>query len=240
MIGVIQVGNQSLADRYLYLAMLGPIIAVVGSLVDFASRSPSRAAQARRQDARPWHSLAGGPWAWATVAVAMVCLPLTWRQAGVWRDSLTLFSHALATGHESAVARNNLGLALTELGRPGDALPHLRRAVELRGVDAGAWFNLGNACAAVGDLPAGDAAGGAPAGHGAAVAAQLQPPDRITAGEAAFAAAEFQRQAALRHGHRHRPGGRKRNRQGHQHGRRGANVDNSGEPALHSEAVHLY
>jgi tetratricopeptide (TPR) repeat protein len=154
MIGVIQVGNQSLADRYLYLAMLGPIIAVVGSLVDFASRSPSRAAQARRQDARPWHSLAGGPWAWATVAVAMVCLPLTWRQAGVWRDSLTLFSHALATGHESAVARNNLGLALTELGRPGDALPHLRRAVELRGVDAGAWFNLGNACAAVGDLPA--------------------------------------------------------------------------------------
>jgi tetratricopeptide (TPR) repeat protein len=142
MIGVIQVGNQSLADRYLYLAMLGPIIAVVGSLVDFASRSPSRAAQARRQDARPWHSLAGGPWAWATVAVAMVCLPLTWRQAGVWRDSLTLFSHALATGHESAVARNNLGLALTELGRPGDALPHLRRAVELRGVEA------------VGDLPA--------------------------------------------------------------------------------------
>ena len=154
MIGVIQVGNQSLADRYLYLAMLGPLIALVRSLVDFASRSPSRAAQARRQDARPWHSLAGGPWVWATVSVAMVCLPLTWRQAGVWGDSLTLFSHALATGHDSAVARNNLGLALTELGRPGDALPHLRRAVALRADDAGAWFNLGNACAAVGDLPA--------------------------------------------------------------------------------------
>jgi len=157
MIGVIQVGNQALADRYLYLAMLGPLLALVGSLAPSEGPSPSHAApgvQARRQRAGRWNASAGKPWAWATVAVAVVCLPLTWRQAGVWRDSLTLFSHALATGHDSAVARNNLGLALTDLGRPGDALPHLQRAVALRADDADAWFNLGNARAAVHDLPA--------------------------------------------------------------------------------------
>jgi tetratricopeptide (TPR) repeat protein len=138
--------------------MLGPLVALAGSLAASARASPSHAAQARRQDAGPWRNWAGGPWAWATVAVAMVCLPLTWRQAGVWRDSPALFSHALATGHDTAVARNNLGLALSELGRPGDALPHLRRAVELRADDPDAWFNLGNAQTAVGELASAGAA----------------------------------------------------------------------------------
>ncbi len=150
MIGVIQVGNQALADRYLYLAMLGPLIALVGSLAASVSPSPS--------PARRWIAAAGAPWAWASVAVAIVCLPLTWQQVGVWRDSLTLFSHALAAGHDSAVARTQLGLALAEADRPGDALPHLQRAVVLRADDADAWFNLGNAHAAVGDLPAAVAA----------------------------------------------------------------------------------
>lgn len=153
MIGVIQVGNQALADRYLYLAMLGPLIALVGSLAASARPAPSPAALGRPERVAPRQAAAVATWVWATVAIAVVCLPLTWRQAGVWRDSPTLFSHALATGHDSAVARNNLGLALTELGRPGDALPHLQRAVTLRADDADAWFNLGNASAAVGELP---------------------------------------------------------------------------------------
>lgn len=148
MIGIIQVGNQARADRYLYLAMLGPLLALVGGLTPVATRSV----------ARPGAGPAAPPWTGLTVAVALVCLPLTARQVGMWRDSIRLFSHALAAGHESTVARNNLGLALTESGQPADALHHLRRAVALRADDADAWFNLGNACAAVGDLPAAVAA----------------------------------------------------------------------------------
>ena len=150
MIGVIQVGHQARADRYLYLAMLGPLVALVGAI---AARAPAISSRASRGQAA-----SDRLWAWATVAAAVVCLPLTWLQAAVWRDSLTLFSHALATGHDSGVARNNLGLALTEHGRPGDALPHLRRAVELRVDDADAWFNLGNAQTAVGELASAGAA----------------------------------------------------------------------------------
>jgi hypothetical protein len=146
MIGIIQVGNQSRADRYLYLAMLGPLVALVAGLPPAAHRAMPRGGPVREAGAVPWP--------WLTVAVAIVCLPLTWRQVTVWQDSRTLFTHALATGHESAVAHTNLGLVLTESGRPAEALPHLLRAVELRDDAADAWFNLGNAQAALGDLPA--------------------------------------------------------------------------------------
>jgi hypothetical protein len=150
MIGLIQVGNQARADRYLYLAMLGPLLALVGWFAPGSLPAPSAGGPSR-------HAAASG-WAWASVGVALVCLPLTWRQVRVWRDSATLFTHALSAGHESSIAHNNLGLALTETGRPTDALPHLRRAVELRADDADAWFNLGNAQTALGDLPAAVAA----------------------------------------------------------------------------------
>jgi len=136
--------HSTVADRYAYLAMLGPALAITMG-VDRLQR-----VNARR--------IGRGLPVAACVALAMVCLPLTWRQVGVWHDSQILFTHALATGHESPIAHNNLGLALTECGRPDDALPHLLRAVELRDDDADAWLNLGNAHAALGDVPLANAA----------------------------------------------------------------------------------
>ena len=164
--------HSTVADRYMYLAMLGPALGAA-----MASDRLRRADAARAGWAPP---LA------VCLAVAVCYLPLTWRQAGLWRDSLTLFTRTLDSGHESAVALNNLGVALTdldragealphllraveldaadaraqsnlgvaltELDRAGEALPHLLRAVELDAADAKAWFNLGNAHVAAGDL----------------------------------------------------------------------------------------
>lgn len=120
--------HSTVADRYVYLAMLGPALAITVG-IDRWHRARSTL-------------LGGGLPLAATVAITVVCLPLTWRQAGVWRDSLTLFSHSLATGHDSPVARTQLGLALSEMGRPGDALPHLQRALEAQPWNDGAMLNL--------------------------------------------------------------------------------------------------
>jgi tetratricopeptide (TPR) repeat protein len=128
--------HSTVADRYMYLAMLGPALGVAMAIDRLRPAGAARVGW--------WPPLAVG------LAAAVFSLPLTWRQAGLWRDSLTLFTSALASGHESSVALNNLGIALTELGRPDDALPHLLRAVELDDDDAEAWFNLGNAYAAEG------------------------------------------------------------------------------------------
>jgi Flp pilus assembly protein TadD len=121
--------HSTVADRYMYLATLGPALGAA-----MASDRLRRADAARAGWAPP---LA------VCLAVAVCYLPLTWRQAGLWRDSLTLFTRTLDSGHESAVALNNLGVALTDLDRAGEALPHLLRAVELDAADARAQSNLG-------------------------------------------------------------------------------------------------
>jgi Flp pilus assembly protein TadD len=126
--------NSTVADRYMYLAMLGP--AVAGAMAIDRLQTV--------KDARP----GGSPPIATGILVAVLCLLLTWQQVALWRDSLTLFTSALKSGHESSVALNNLGIALTEAGRPDDALPLLLRAVERDPTDAGGWFNLGNAHAA--------------------------------------------------------------------------------------------
>lgn len=130
--------HSTVADRYTYLAMLGPSLAVVMAIERIQWVGVARA----------------GAWLPVALAGAACCLPFTWRQAGLWRDSLTLFTRALESGHESSVAFNNLGVALTEGGRPNEAVPHLLRAIEYDGADAEAWFNLGNAHAAAGVLSA--------------------------------------------------------------------------------------
>ena len=124
----------TVADRYMYLALLGPAIAVAMAI------DRLQAVKGTRPDGSL--PLAAG------ILVAVLCLLLTWRQVGLWRDSLTLFTSSLESGHESSVALNNLGIALTEADRPDDALPLLLRAVERDPTDAGGWFNLGNAHAA--------------------------------------------------------------------------------------------
>jgi Flp pilus assembly protein TadD len=126
--------NSTVADRYMYLALLGPAVAVAMAIDRLQA-----AAGARPGGRLP---LAAG------IPVAVLCLLLTWRQVGLWRDSLTLFTSSLESGHESSVTLNNLGIALTEAGRPDDALPLLLRAVERDPTDASGWFNLGNAHAA--------------------------------------------------------------------------------------------
>lgn len=83
----------TVADHYLYLAMLGPALAVA------------------------W--LAAGDWKW-TRPIALVALALlatkTFGQAGTWRDSESLFTHTLAVNANSFVSCNNLGGSYDALG----------------------------------------------------------------------------------------------------------------------------
>jgi hypothetical protein len=124
-IGLIQVGPQSSADRYMYLPLLG-LTLVLADVGRTLSRSFAP---------RIWR--AGG---------AMACLALTLvstKQAAYWQDSVTLFSRAVAVQPTFWFARLGLGTALTAAGRFDEALEHLYFALKLPGNTAEAYRILG-------------------------------------------------------------------------------------------------
>lgn len=139
-IGIVQVGSQSMADRYTYLPLVGIFLAVAwgsGDLLDRWSHDGS----VRR--------------AVATVLAVLVVAGLGVRaraQVGVWRDTETLFTNALRSTGPNAVAEGGLGLALHGRGRLEDAIEHHRNAVRIRPGYVEARVNLAAALLDAGRL----------------------------------------------------------------------------------------
>jgi tetratricopeptide (TPR) repeat protein len=126
-IGIVQVGNQALADRYTYIPLIGIAIAVAWGTADLARRWPRL---------RPL--IAGG-----AVALLAFWLVRTWAQVAVWRDEPTLNTHALAVTTNNFVAHNNLGRALYLQGRLPEAAAHLEHALAIKPGFPEAHNNLG-------------------------------------------------------------------------------------------------
>ena len=114
-IGLVQVGMQARADRYTYLPLIGLALAVAWGAGDLATRRPRL---------RPW-VVGGGALAALGLGVA------AWAQVGVWRDSLSLFGHAVAVTRHNPFAEHGLGRALRAAGRTGEARSHLSTAIQL-------------------------------------------------------------------------------------------------------------
>ncbi len=92
-IGLVQVGGQTMADRYFYIPSIGLFIAIVFGLADIAER--------RRV----------APWLSAAIAnvVLLVLATLTNAQIHRWSDSFTLFKHALAVAPPNVAVEDSLG-----------------------------------------------------------------------------------------------------------------------------------
>jgi len=67
---------------------------------------------------------------------------VAWKQTTYWRNSETLWTHALAVTSENEVANTNLGMILSERGQFDDALSHLRTALAIRSRDQHHYYNL--------------------------------------------------------------------------------------------------
>jgi tetratricopeptide (TPR) repeat protein len=80
---------------------------------------------------------------------------LTWWQVGYWKNSFTLYRHAIAVTTANAVAYNNLGNVLTIQGELEQAEQHLREAVRLNSFNAVAHNNLGNVLVKLGRIEEG-------------------------------------------------------------------------------------
>jgi tetratricopeptide (TPR) repeat protein len=129
-IGVVQIGLQSHADRYTYIPSIGLSIALAWGFSALVKQ-------------HRWLAAPVAAWACAICAATFI-------QAAAWRDSVTLFTHALAVTDGNYVAHNNLGAALRQAGRRADAFPHFQEAIRLRPQYPEAQNNLGEALLAAG------------------------------------------------------------------------------------------
>jgi len=131
-LGLVQAGIQSMADRYTYLPGIGVLVAVVWGAAELLRRSGLT-------------TRASGRAATAAAAVAALALlaTLTWRQTLTWRDDAALFAHAARVTTDSYWASYNLGLTLLNAGLAGEAVAHFEEAVRLEPSSPEALTNLG-------------------------------------------------------------------------------------------------
>ena len=114
-IGIVQVGAQAMADRYMYVPMLGVLTAAAWIVGDRVQSSPRRQKLAI--------SAAG-------LALA-ACFFLTQRQVTAWTNSVQLYERSLAAGEDNASIRYLYGVALQAAGRPeADVIAQYRLAIE--------------------------------------------------------------------------------------------------------------
>jgi Flp pilus assembly protein TadD len=115
-IGLVQVGIQSMADRYMYLPGIGIYIIVAWLAGDLTARLKLPR---------------GVLWA-ACVLVLGVLLMMTRAQVRYWRDSLSLYEHTLAITKNNYLMHTKYGNLLRMVGRMDEAMRHLKRAVEIK------------------------------------------------------------------------------------------------------------
>ncbi len=129
-LGIAQSGPQFVADRYTYLSCFPwAVLAGVGILFS-------------------WRAIRWRSWAIALSTGVLVALSvLTWQQARIWRDSESLWRHAVATEPESSIARNNFGNALFRRGNVEEAVEYYRQALRLDPLYRDAHYNLATALA---------------------------------------------------------------------------------------------
>jgi Flp pilus assembly protein TadD len=137
-IGLIQVGNQAMADRYMHIPVIGLFIMAAWGVPDLTTGLQHRKAILA--------VIAG-----ATIVVSGV---LTWHQLGYWRDSISLFRHTLHVTTGNYLIHNNLGTALFEKGVLNAAIQEYQMALQTNPNYTKAHYNLGVVLAEKGDLDA--------------------------------------------------------------------------------------
>jgi Flp pilus assembly protein TadD len=135
-VGFVQIGIQTVADRFTYLPQIGLCIALAWGVGDVCRSSSYRR--------------------WACgVASTLALVVLTrcaWHQASFWCDSQTLWTHTLACTSPNSAAHYNFGVALAGQGRLDEAMDHYRKALTIKPDYVEAYNNLGVALAGQGRL----------------------------------------------------------------------------------------
>jgi protein O-mannosyl-transferase len=115
-IGLVQIGNHSTADRYSYLPSIGILVMMAWAAEELSTKIPYR---------KTFFAVLSG--------VSVVALIMTTRtQAAYWKDSYTIGKHTLAVTENNYVFYNNMGIVLMNQDKDDEAFSSFRKTLEIR------------------------------------------------------------------------------------------------------------
>ncbi len=128
-IGIIQVGCHSMADRYTYLPLIG-----IAVMLTWGIPSLIKSEDIRKKILFP-----------SGIAVLAILAVFTWQQCGYWKNSTILLCHTLQITKDNYLAHNNLGAVLLDGGKTKEAFSHFNEALRLNPDYPIALYNRGTA-----------------------------------------------------------------------------------------------
>ncbi len=135
-IGVVQVGMQAMADRYMYIPLIGISIMIAWGAKELLKDSVHN---------RMIFKI-------AFVAVTIAMMGCTYMQVGKWKDNKTLFEHTLAVTSDNYLAHHNIGTELLDEEKLDEAIQHFREVIRIMPTYSATYNNLGVALAKSGKL----------------------------------------------------------------------------------------
>ncbi len=135
-IGITQIGDFAMTDRYHYLPSIGIAIMLAWGIPPLI----------KSEQIRNWFLLPTG------IGALLFLAFLAWQQCGHWKNSIDLWQHALHVTDNNYMAHNNLASALLEKGETQQAMDHYQKAVEINHYPA-AYYNAGVIYYRLGQFP---------------------------------------------------------------------------------------
>ncbi len=126
-VGFIQVGTQSMADRYTYVPLIGIFIMAAWGVPELA-----KSLSAKRE-------ILGA----SAAAVLIVLTILSWRQIGFWKDTISLFTHSLSITRNNHVAHTAMGSCLVDRGDMERSIRHYSESLRLEPDNPKTLYDMG-------------------------------------------------------------------------------------------------
>jgi tetratricopeptide (TPR) repeat protein len=137
-IGIVQVGDQAMADRYTYIPLIGLFVMAAWGIPELMKK---------------WHTRPPRKEALLGLAASiLICFSIvTWTQVGYWRNNIALYDHSLKVTRPSAGILCNRGVAYDNLGNLRQAISDYDRAIEINPKYADSYNDRGAAYGKLGN-----------------------------------------------------------------------------------------
>ncbi len=126
-IGLVQVGSQTMADRYAYIPLIGLFIVFSWAVSDFLKSVPIR---------KPIFVLIVG-------LLVLICSAKTIHQVTTWKTDQQFYGHMLQVTSNNYLAHNGMGLVMSRQGKPERAIEHFKEAIRIKADYSDAYNNIG-------------------------------------------------------------------------------------------------